>query len=392
MSERPILSIVIPTRNRHSYLAALIRSLLNMASRDFEVIVHDNSDENGEYVRLCGSISDSRLRYYFEPTFMAITENCDRAVSLATGSFVCMIGDDDGVVESVIDLARWMESSGVDAAAPVVPTYLWPGVSSVLDGGQTQGILRLPRYSGRVEFIAESVALDAVFQSGGSRIGDLPSVYHGVVSKRALDALKLSAGTYFPGPSPDMANAVGLSAVIDRFARVDMPIVISGVCPDSGAAEGARHSHQGEIADKEFLAADTALLWPAQVPFYFSGPTLWATSLVRALVATGRKSLLPKIRYDRLYAACVVFAPLYRSRVDEIRARNPGLVLSPALGLSICWVWWQRAKALMGNLARKVDGTIRGNGSVVGLVDIGEVVRYLTDRFNGHLFERISRL
>jgi len=389
VSDTPILSIVIPTRNRHAYLAKLVRCLLTMESPDFELIVHDNSEESRPYAELCGEIRDSRLRYFFAPKSMSITENFERGISLARGSYVCMIGDDDGITECIIDVAHWMRAVGVDAAVAKVPTYLWPGVSSKLERAQTQGILLMPKYSGRVEIVSESAALDRVLKSGGMRISDLPSVYQGVISKRALDELKSRAGTYFPGPSPDMANAVGLSAVIERFARIDLPIVISGLCPSSGAAEGARHAHEGEIAEKRFLAPDTATTWPRQVPFYFSGPTLWASSLVRALTATGRVNMLARLRLDRLYAACAVFNPRYKSRVQEARAKDPARVSSPAFVLAVFWIWWQRLKALMQNLVQMGEAAIRDDRRAVGLPDIGAAVSYVSVRFGRNRFRRL---
>lgn len=385
MIDAPTLSIVVPTRNRHQYLATLVQSLLRMQARDFEIVIHDNSEDDAEYVRLCGAIDDSRLRYFHDSTPMSITENFDKAIGHARGEFVCMLGDDDGVTESIVDLARWLRSNALDAAVAPVATYLWPGVRGVLDANSSQGMLRLPRYSGRLDVVDASVALDFVLESGGWRIGDLPSVYQAVISKRALDALKLRAGTYFPGPSPDMASAVGLSAVMTRFARVDLPVVISGSCPVSGAAEGARHRHEGEIADRKFLPADTVPQWPAQVPFFFSGATLWAATLIRALSLTGRTDLVSRVRIDRLFAACLVFNPRYRDRVAAVRDKHPALVSSMSLFSAIGWVWWQRAKALSENLLRKAFASGDNGRQVAGLQDIGEVVSHVGGRFDGQV-------
>lgn len=382
MIDTPILSIVVPTKNRHRYLETLVQSLLRMQSRDFEIVVHDNSEDNAEYVRLCGTISDPRLKYFSDPTPMAITENCEKAIDHARGDFVCMIGDDDGVTESIVDLARWLKSQILDAAIAPVAIYFWPGVGGALDANSSQGLLRLPRYSGAIDIVEESRALDFVLNSGGIRIGDLPSVYQAVVSRRALDALKLRAGTYFPGPSPDMASAVGLSAVMSKFARVDLPVVISGSCPVSGAAEGARHRHEGEIADRKFLSADTVPQWPTQVPFFFSGATLWAATLMRALSLTGRDDLLSRVRVDRLLAACIVFNPKYRARVSAVRDKHPALVSSIALFSALGWVWWQRAKALAENLLRKLVSSGDTGRQVTGLRDIGEVVDHVGGRFD----------
>jgi len=384
MCEPPLISIVVPTRNRHFYLASLVGSVLRMQSGDIELLVHDNSPDPDALLRAGGGIDDDRLRYVHDPMPMSITENFARAVAMSRGDYVCMIGDDDGVTRSIVELAAWLRRERIEAAAVPVATYLWPGVSSALDGVQDQGVLRLPRYSGRTEVISAPVALRRVLSSGGIRIGDLPSVYQGVVSRQALERLRSLSGSYFPGPSPDMANAVGLSAVISRFARVSFPVVISGSCPVSGAAQGARREHHGEIAEQKFLSPETAERWPGQVPFFFSGPTLWAATLVHALSATGRPDLVNRLRFDRLYGACAVFNPGYIARVKEARVRNPGLVSAPRLAAAIAWVWSQRAMALVGNLASRLGLVSHGGGRTVGLSDIGQVILHI-DRVFGPL-------
>lgn len=380
-TEYPIISIVVPTRNRYEYLSVLVRSILTMKSRNFELLIHDNSDEPGGFVPIGFDLNDPRLRYIYDPTPMSITQNFEKAVSLATGDYICMIGDDDGVTESVIELAHWLKIKNIDASISPVPTYLWPGVSSALDGKQTSGVLRLPNYTKRIDIIESATAIDSVLSSGGIRIGDLPSVYQGIVSKRALDRLFELAGTRFPGPSPDMANAVGLSAVVNSFARVSFPVVISGACSVSGAAEGARHQHHGEIADRNFLPQGTAESWPSQVPFYFSGPTLWAATLIHALSATGREGELSRFRYDRLYAACSVLTPNYRDRIEQARSRNHEFVSTAQMWIAITWIWSLRAQALVTNLLGRLQSSFSGKSYVIGVTDIEQAITYISEQF-----------
>lgn len=381
MARTPLISIVVPTKDRLVYLESLVRTVLRSRVGDFELLVHDNSSEPGASLLERVGKDDARLRYVYDPTPMSITENFTRGVALARGEYVCMIGDDDGVTDSIVDLAAWLKHEGIEAAAVPVATYLWPGVSSALDGAQQQGVLRLPAYSRRTTVIRASVALDRVLASGGIRIGDLPSVYQGVISRDALERLRSLAGSYFPGPSPDMANAVGLSAVVDRFARVSFPVVISGSCPPSGAAQGARRAHHGEIDRQTFLPPGTAERWPPQVPYYFSGPTVWAATLIHALTATGRSNQVRKLRFDRLYGACAVLNPGYRTRVQQARISNTGLVSAPQLVAAMAWIWSLRARALVGNLTRRLVIPSGGVGQTVGLADIGEVIFHIDRMF-----------
>ncbi len=388
----PLTSLVVPTRNRHTYLVLLARALLASVSRDFELLIYDNSDNPGGFEAAGGVLGDSRLRYFYDPTPMSITQNFEKALSQAQGDYVCMIGDDDGVTEGLFVLVRWLKQHNIDAATTIVATYLWPGVESSLDGKQTTGVLRIPRYSSCVEFVDSSSALEAVLASGGTSIGNLPSVYQGIVSRRALDRLIKLTGTRFPGPSPDMANAIGLSAVIDRFAFVSFPVVISGSCNVSGAAEGARHQHQGEIADKRFLPPDTAKQWPPKIPFYFSGPTIWAATVIHALAATGRSSAALRLRYDRLYAACHVFTPRFSDRVVQVRGLNPGTVSTVKFRMAIAWIWHLRARALIANLWCRIQSRVFSKMYVSNISDIRDAMTH-TMRESGQMHtENLSAL
>jgi glycosyltransferase involved in cell wall biosynthesis len=156
----PLISVVVPTRNRHVYLMILARALLASVAQDFELLIYDNSDEPGGFEAGGGILSDSRLRYFCDSTPMSITQNFEKALSQARGDYVCMIGDDDGVPEGLFVLERWLKQHNIDAATTGVATYLWPGVESSLDGKQTTGVLRIPRYSSSVEFVNSSSALN----------------------------------------------------------------------------------------------------------------------------------------------------------------------------------------------------------------------------------------
>jgi len=231
-----------------------------------------------------------------------------------------------------------------------------------------------------VRLLEMSDVLDQVLASGAIRIGDLPRVYHGLVSRRSIGALTGLAGTPFPGPSPDMANAVGLSTVISRFIKVSFPVLIAGTCGVSAAAEGARHRHVGEIAQRKFLPDDTAQRWPRLVPHYFSGPTLWAATLIMALDAIGRADVARHLRYDRLYAACSVFAPQYRHRVAEVRRQNPNVAPTPKFILAIAWIWKLRVQALARNIKNRGLARLSSSSSAHQIEDIGLAITCLGER------------
>ena len=61
MNERPILSIFIATYNRKEILLDKIRSLLEIKSDDFDILVLDDMSTDGT-VDALKSVNDSRIR------------------------------------------------------------------------------------------------------------------------------------------------------------------------------------------------------------------------------------------------------------------------------------------------------------------------------------------
>ena len=84
----PLLSIVIPTRNRQEYAASCIRSLLRILSVDLEVVVQDNSDADELRRHLDRHAIDERLNYTHRSGRVSVIDNCNDGVSRASGQYV----------------------------------------------------------------------------------------------------------------------------------------------------------------------------------------------------------------------------------------------------------------------------------------------------------------
>jgi glycosyltransferase involved in cell wall biosynthesis len=94
MSERPAVTVVIPTYNRRDLLQASLQSVLWQSSPDVEIIVSDNAstDDTEEYVH---SIDDPRVRYERLEENIGLFGNLTRALRLGTGRYRMMLPDDD---------------------------------------------------------------------------------------------------------------------------------------------------------------------------------------------------------------------------------------------------------------------------------------------------------
>ena len=384
----PLLTIVIPTKDRYEYLRIVVDMLLSFSDKRLELVVQDNSTDNSVFRDYVQSADDSRLIYNHCPEWLSVCENCDRGIDLASGQFICMLGDDDGATESILSVAIWMRENGIDAVLPRKPIYLWPGVKGKMVGELNRGSLIVSRFGGCAQAVNVDSELESVIAAGGTKLNRLPRVYHGIVSKRCLDFVKVETGSYFPGPSPDMANAVGLSKYVKRFYTLDYPVTISGQSTKSTGAQGLRKEHIGKIEEQEHLPARTADNWSSLVPKFWSGSTIWAESAVQALVATEQTILLQKLNYPYLYASCKIFEPEQKRLVQEsIRLYCQVSGKSPlVIRIAMCWpyirIWSDRVTSFATNLVNRIGRYVHLGNRVDGLDTIGEAVKYLENRYS----------
>jgi hypothetical protein len=301
----PLLSVVIPTRNRQKYLLVLLEKLIESGRTDFEIVLQDNSDSD-QLREAVLRIADPRIHYDYCAERLTIDVNCDLAVSLAKGYFCCMLGDDDGILvdESLSMLAR-ARVDRVDAVLTATPYYAWPGVSHKV-WGDVGGRIYLRDYDCHDEALDPVAERGKVLEHAGTLgLGRMPRLYHGFVTLDVLHALHATTGTFFPGPSPDMANAIGLTAYVKRFRYIDYPFIVSGHSASSGGGMGSTGTHRGDISAQSHLPKYTAATWSPQVPFFWSGSTIYGASILHAY---GMLSKAPaNFDFASLYAACFMY-------------------------------------------------------------------------------------
>lgn len=89
----PLVSIIMPAYNAESFIAEAIRSVLNQEYVHWElIIVNDGSRDNtGAVVK---SFEDARIQY-FEQENKGVSSARNKAISAASGSFLCFLDADD---------------------------------------------------------------------------------------------------------------------------------------------------------------------------------------------------------------------------------------------------------------------------------------------------------
>ena len=305
--KQPLLSIVIPTKDRYFYLKHLLKYLFQLDPCNVEIVLQDNTEDNCEILDFLEGVDYPYLKYAHIKEQIPISLNSDRAVLNSTGKFVCFIGDDDGVTSLLIPCVEYMEKNGIDVVVPESVIYKWPDAYNVIKAGANTACLKYRVFSGeKVEVNIESTLLDLLKKGCDDRKG-LPLLYHGIVRREILNKIYEKGGTFFPGPSPDIANGVALCLTNCKYYRIDMPVIIAGASKYRGGGARQMKNHAANLEDLPFLPANTKENWETKIPRIWTGRTVWSESSVKAMRYMGREDLVDMVNYESLYSSFVAY-------------------------------------------------------------------------------------
>ena len=277
------LSVVIPTRNRQFYCLESVKHICSLGLNNLEVVIYDNSDD----ISLNDDISSIdpkgiSILYFYDEEEISFSENFKRAINKASNEFICVIGDDDTVLENIMDVVSYMKSNKIESIISSNPiNFSWPGANT------EKGTLSLLNYKGRVQKINNKKGLFSLIENSFQDYNKpLPRLYHGIVKKSKLDEIKRQGLHVFGGISPDIYSTIILSLYIKKNYVLDFPFTIAGACPGSGSSDSSKGKHCGELKDAPHFKGIKNYKWPEILPKYYSVETVWAEAALQAFKDT----------------------------------------------------------------------------------------------------------
>ncbi len=292
-----LLSIVIPTKDRYEYLEQLIDLILDFQSSEIEMVVQDNTYDNDRILRYLENRDTSNIRYNHISEQISISLNSDKAILNSSGKYVCFIGDDDGVTRYIVDCVKWMDSKGIGILRSEYAIHKWPSYHSP-KMMNISGTLLTGEFDNKCTEHDSLESLKKLLSSGINNLKDMPKVYNGIVRRDILDKVFNKCGTFFPGPSPDMANAVSLCIVENKFYKINSPIIIGGHSSHLGGDTHRYTKNWGPLNEQRFISQKDQDEWSDMIPKVWSSCTVWPQSAISALIAMDEERLLSLIDYD----------------------------------------------------------------------------------------------
>ncbi len=390
----PLLSIIIPTKNRSQYVIPCVQSLMQIESDDIEIVIQDNSDDSKTIEAISKLGKDKRLIYHHSDTQLSMSDNFTHGFESSSGEYVAFIGDDDGINPNLVNLVRWAKSKKLHAlVGSSTARYYWPDIHFSLYGDKFSASLLVKPFSNLVTYPDSAEELKRCLKRAGDRYGMLPKAYHGVVLRNQLDSIKQQCGTYFPGPTPDMASAIALSMAIERYAHFDYPLFIVGTGRGSAGGAGVEKKHDWDLESVPWFSRKAIEKWSNIVPRYASGSTLWGEDVIQALKAMGSEERILEFNALLLFARCYAFDSQYKLLIFKSLNRyiqNNGLniILSymQFLGYYIT-TWSSRLGALIQNVM-----VLNGLSRISKISDIQSIMEAasIMGKYDSKLLNEIS--
>jgi glycosyltransferase involved in cell wall biosynthesis len=296
-----LLSVIIPTKNRYFTLDDLVKYFLTCDLDNIEIVIEDNSDQINGYIK---ELNNSHIKYYHSTAVRSMVANCELAVSRASGKFIVMLGDDDGIDLNVAK--ELIAGDKFDFYLSTNCIFYWPGLNRRIYGKTPFGFES--KYIIDAErTINPRLELEKVISIGGVDILTLPRLYQGIVRRSCLEKVKIDHGHYFNAPMPDMSSSVALSLYCDIGYIHNKPFIVNGASSNSGGGLGAQGKHVGKLENAYGLTAQQLVQWPSEVPQFWCGGTVWSASLITTLRNLGADDLLNGLNRDYIYSHIIAY-------------------------------------------------------------------------------------
>jgi hypothetical protein len=226
-TEQPLVSIVMPTRNRSHLLRYALESALSQKDVDgLEIVVSDNCsrDDTSEYV---SSIGDPRVRLVRPPHSLSMSSHWEFAFDQAKGEFVTFLCDDDSMCSDAIAEALAVLR---DTQLPLVVKGGVQYCGSTAPDVVRRNSLAVPGYTNKVKVLKSQ---DTVRELRSPRCKmELPLMLNSLCRRDVCLRAREKAGRLFVR-APDYCFALTTLAMIDEWCVLDKPLRLMGAFSES---------------------------------------------------------------------------------------------------------------------------------------------------------------
>jgi hypothetical protein len=221
----PRFSILLPTRERSDTLRYALQTAVAQDFGDVEILVHESGDDP-RTAEVVAEVGDSRTRHVKTVEPVAMKDNWERAVAAATGDYLTIIGDDDGILAAACsEAAQILDRHPVDVLTWRPAAYFWPESAVTVLRNRLQAYL--PKASG-YELQDPRTLLHLAYHFREHHY-TMPMMLHSFVGRPLVERVCEGLGSYFSSAAPDIASGVADAFFGESCILSYRPLSISGI-------------------------------------------------------------------------------------------------------------------------------------------------------------------
>lgn len=258
--QRPLLSIVLPTRERADTLLQTLDTLSALGDLDHEILVCDNCS-NDITPQVVASRNNPHIRHLRTPERLPMPGNFGFGLDHARGHFVMTLGDDDLILPG--NLAAALEQALSDRCDLVYwhRAFFYWGSFGRRD---LAGYFGIP--SGKGHYPLETASLLSLAMRNRISYEYLPNIYNAVIQRGFLERYRrFLGGTWFPSGtvSVDVMSALLFATLRPRTWFQPSPASISGISHHSNGMSFHTDRREVDRFARELGFDDSSQLMPA---------------------------------------------------------------------------------------------------------------------------------
>lgn len=311
------LSIIIPTKNRQYYCLKSVQQIINVINKqdyNVEIVINDNSDNNSlEYDIKKINYQDMKYNYVKEP--LSFVDNFNEAVKLSKGDYILLIGDDDGILQTIFPTLDYAYKNDIDAIIPnLEAVYFWPSEKDIIKNSKN-GLLYFTKRKIKTKNIDPKKEIIKLMSEAAQNYQsfDLTRIYHGIVRKEIL--VKNKSLKYFGGLTPDIYSSITTSLHSKNAIKTSFPVTISGISAKSGSADSVTGKHEGDLKLAPHFIGHKSYEWNEKIAKIYSVETIWAETAIKALLDFEKNEIVDKFNYKYLE---YILKTKYKNYLDNI--------------------------------------------------------------------------
>lgn len=229
---QPKITIIIPTRNGGKYLPYAVESVLSQKYENLELIISINhsTDNTYEYVK---TINDNRVKIVTPPEDLNMTAHYEFALTHATGDWVMILGDDDGIMPYFFELIPYLtdyaEKHNLNAINSQRAYFFWKGCEAVYGSNKVLYDAKPVIKINRTKNDLFSCLINY------KKYSEKPQMYtNGLFSKKFIEKIKSKQdGLFYNSYPPDSNGAAIYMSAGEKYLQCEIPLSWVGTSPKS---------------------------------------------------------------------------------------------------------------------------------------------------------------